>query len=194
MKLVVLDVEGTIITGYNYNAPVDEDGLYKSVIDPSLKARLGELKQLNCKIVIATGTNGSNLDFYQREFERFEIAQYVSAYQPKGHVGMQSKRQKVAAYFSEEKEIQEKENVYFYDDALNNVKSVQSAGFINAFQVTTQLPLATQLLSLVNALKSQATVSGLSLFSSEAKEASQPVLPTRGYNQEDQDRPCCAIM
>lgn len=152
------------------------------------------MKQLNCKIVIATGTNGSNLDFYQREFERFEIAQYVSAYQPKGHADMQSKRQKVEAYFSEEKEIQEKENVYFFDDALNNVKSVQSAGFINAFQVTTQLPLANQLLELVNQLQLEPTESNATLFRSERKAGSQSVLATRGYNQEDQDKPCCAMM
>lgn len=194
MKLVILDIEGTIITEYDYSYPEDDNERFRAKIDQSLGETLGNLVGLGCKIVIATGTDGDNLQYYESQFKRYGVHQHITAYQPRSHAPMQSKKDKVEAYFSEEKEIQEKENVYFFDDALNNVKSVQSAGFINAFQVTTQLPLANQLLELVNQLQLEPTESNATLFRSERKAGSQSVLATRGYNQEDQDKPCCAMM
>ena len=148
--------------------------------------------------MIATGTIGDNLQYYESQFKRYGVHQHITAYQPRSHASMQSKKDKVEAYFLEEKISHD--DVYFFDDAKANVDAVKEAGFNHSFQVTEGDPLTAQLESLVSNLSSSAqqivALSAQRTYASIWQEDSkhQSSRSTRGYNQEDQDKPCCAMM
>lgn len=151
-KLLVLDVEGTLIPSYDIHNP-REDETFPAIIDPSIANSLEALQQLGFIIVLATGTDGEQLDAYKKEFESHNIAQYISAYKPQKHESSDSKHNKLSKY-SEQYGIAA-DDIYFYDDAENNVNDAINNGFTHSTRVTTDNPLHTQLKRFANTLTTQ---------------------------------------
>jgi hypothetical protein len=172
--LVVLDVEGTIITKYRPEGFMGSLSEFQTVyaytdefedihgrqpeqipeIDPRLLGYLRDLCALGSKIVIATGTDGEELETYRRQFDAAGIGRYISFYQPDGHDKSDSKFHKLEKY-QRQFGITDPSRIYFYDDAPSNVSNAISAGFVNSFRVTDESSLADQL-ALNHGLSSQA--------------------------------------
>jgi len=149
-KLLVLDVEGTIITGYDYEKE-NEDKTIPAIIDKNLAVVLEKFSKAGYKIVIATGTDGDNLEYYKKEFKKAGISQFISEYSPTNHERKDSKSDKLSKY-SVEFSIP-KEDIYFFDDGKGNVDEAKSCGFKYSFQVTNGNPLTKQLLELSQEIK-----------------------------------------
>ncbi len=82
--------------------------------------------------------------YYKSEFEKAGIAKYISAYSPEGHDKENSKHHKLNKYCIQFN-VSDKNNVSFFDDALQNVNDAKDVGFTNSFQVTVHDPLSKQL-------------------------------------------------
>ena len=143
-RVIALDVEGTIITGYDFNREVN--GQYPAIIKPELKPVLEALHNSGFIVVLATGTDGDNLEYYKSEFQKAGLDQYISRYSPREHSPSDSKVEKLRKYANEYHAISL--NFYFYDDAQLNVEQAVKAGFVNAYQVNDDAPLHINLLEL----------------------------------------------
>lgn len=78
-KILALDVEGTIITGYDYNAEPDHNGKFPAIIDSDLKNILEKFHNAGFTIVLATGTDSDNLTYYESEFTRYGFNEYIKS-------------------------------------------------------------------------------------------------------------------
>jgi hypothetical protein len=131
-KLLVLDVEATIIIGYESFA--SSDGTFPAVIDSDLVYALQEFFNAGFEIVLATGTSGINLQYYKQQFENNNIGTFFKKYTPDNHSELDSKTDKLRKY--KECYVTSKENIYFFDDAESNIQNAIADGFINSFQVS----------------------------------------------------------
>ena len=145
-KLLVLDVEGTIITNYDYNNALP-DGRFPAVIDPKIKERLENLQKAGFIIVLATGTDGDNLEYYKSQFEAADFLRQISSFSPEGHSSTDSKEDKLLKYAKQYNVTPS--DIYYYDDGKGNIDRAISSGVKNSFQVTEQAPLVNQLNQLV---------------------------------------------
>lgn len=151
MKLLALDIEGTIITNYDYNKMVGDR--FQAIIDSELKNVLALFHHADFKIVCATGTDSDNLAYYKNEFKRAGIDNFIDAYLPQGHEASDSKEVKLTKFT-----IQfgaSAKDVYFFDDAMANVERAIHSGYVNAARVTTSNTLTAQLKKLAATLNLQ---------------------------------------
>lgn len=155
MPLLALDVEGTIICNYDMEAEMDNDGRLPAIIAPSLANTLKQFHERGFTIVLATGTDNDNLKYYQREFQKAGIHPFITSYSPKKHDPRDTKADKIRKY-NEEYRVSADE-IYFFDDAKNNVQAVIDQGYKNAHQVTEINPLEKQLTDLLVRLKRSST-------------------------------------
>jgi HAD superfamily phosphatase (TIGR01681 family) len=188
-KLLVLDVEGTIITAYDSNIEVEDR--YAAIIDKKLRDVLKNFSDAGFEIVLATGTEGDNLDYYEREFEKADIAKFINKYSPDNHSGDDSKVVKLTKY-AQEFNISDKQNIYFFDDAEHNVVDTRNSGFLNSFQVTAQNTLVAQLSELSDRLglkKVGSFPSTVTMFPPKpsTKSESDPLL-----EPESKEKDCCS--
>lgn len=146
MKLLALDIEGTIITEYDYSK--EENGRFPAIIDTALKNLLKRFYDADIKIVLATGTDGADLAYYRSQFQKAGIDQYITAYSPAKHASSDGKEDKLLKY-STQYNINASD-IVFFDDGESNVSRAKSAGFINSFPVNTHNPLVQQLKSLAD--------------------------------------------
>ena len=144
--MLALDVEGTIITSYGEVKLPNEDR-YPAIIDKQLQFILAAFKKAGWFIVLATGTDCENLKYYQNEFIKAKIHQFIDGYSPNNHDKSDSKYQKLDKY-KEQFQIGSKEQCYFYDDSAKNIGAAKENGYKNAFQVTDEHPLVNCLLKL----------------------------------------------
>ncbi len=154
--LLALDVEGTIITGYDFSSQVVGDRS-AAVIHPDLSSILEAFFKAGFIIVLATGTEGDNLSYYQSQFKKAGFAKYITAYKPKRHDPSDSKEVKLAKY--RDQLNSKAEEIYYYDDAQGNVERAIEDGFVNSFRVSENNPLVDQLTSLANRLQIEISVS-----------------------------------
>src|SRR5690348_10191105 len=126
MPLLALDVEGTIICNYDMEAEMDDDGRFPAIIAPSLANILQQFHEQGFTIVLATGTDNDNLKYYEREFKKAGIHHLITSYSPKNHDPRDTKADKIRKY-SEEFQVSANE-IYFLDDAKNNVQAVIEEG------------------------------------------------------------------
>ncbi len=146
-KLLVLDVEGTIIHSCGFDERENQVIIY---IDQRLPDILKKFKEHGFTIVIATGTDGQQLEDYRNEFITRGFDQYIDAYKPNSHDKKDHKSDKLQKY---EKQFNvEKGNIFFFDDGPSNISQAKNLGFQNSYQVTEQSPLTTQLEKLYNKL------------------------------------------
>ncbi len=146
-KLLVLDIEGTIITSYDYGAEPDEEGRFQAEISLELRDVLKTFKESGWYIVTATGTFGSNIDYYQREFKRASIDCLIDAYVPDDHLDSDDKVDKLNHYCRQFQVT--KEDVYYFDDGETNIERARLAGYQNSFQVTQEEALTLRLEKLI---------------------------------------------
>jgi HAD superfamily phosphatase (TIGR01681 family) len=156
-KILVLDVEGTLIPTYDFAADEDVNGHYPAIIDQKdiegnnlhtpIKDLLANLTHKDWTIVLATGTDGDNIAYYQQEFNKagFEIKNEYT--KPINHNPADSKADKLNKW-ADQFGV-EKSQIYFYDDARVNVEAAIAAGYTNAKRVNDANPLAAQLQVLV---------------------------------------------
>lgn len=165
MRVLVLDVEGTIIDSYS-SQQIDLQGFrathYRGYdtatltknedrfrdtanIDPNLKRVLRTIAEAGVKIVLATGTSGlAAMGYYQSQFEAAGFDQYISFYEPTNHNDTDdkvAKLKKYLDYFTDESPFIIESDFYFFDDGSKNVERAQKSGFVNAYQVTPDNPL-----------------------------------------------------
>lgn len=150
-KLLVLDVEGTIITGYDFTTELDNN-TFPAIIDNELQNILKIFAAANFDIVLATGTSGENLKYYENEFKKAGIDTLIKKYSPQDHSNSDSKSDKLLKY-TREFHVSNKQDVYFFDDGASNVENAQKAGFCNSFRVTDQNSLLQQLEKLLDNLQ-----------------------------------------
>jgi len=149
MPLLALDVEGTIITSYDYANSLP-GGLFPAVIDPELKAQLRLFSEKEFTIVLATGTDADNLKYYQGEFIKAGIQEYITAYKPNKHDPKDGKESKLQKY--QDQYRVEPADIYFFDDGEGNVDRAKAAGFVNSCQITDKQSLTMQLKALADRL------------------------------------------
>lgn len=112
-KLLVLDVEGTIISGYDYSRELP-GGRFPAIIDSNIAIQLQKFKDAGgFKIVLATGTDDDNLKYYREQFKVAGIAIDVDS--PITHDRNDSKTDKLRKY-SEQFSVAPND-IYFFDDA-----------------------------------------------------------------------------
>ena len=139
MPILALDVEGTIITGYDYDVEIG-GGRYPAIISPQLPNILKTFKDAGWIIVLATGTSGDNIEYYRGQFQTANIAQYIDAYMPGDHEASDSKVKKLHKY-AEQYRVWNTNQIHFYDDGRGNVDDARLAGY-NATRVSDETPLA----------------------------------------------------
>lgn len=148
VKLLVLDVEGTIIERWepiNGNWDDERDENLRPVVDPSIPDLLQQYKNAGWTIVLATGTGAGgvseNLDRYIREFAKLGLGNVISANQPRSSDPSDGKEDKVRK-FAEEYNVQNRaRDIIFIDDAGANVERVQAEGFPRSYRATAGKPL-----------------------------------------------------
>lgn len=198
MRILVLDVEGTIITNYDLSKKVDKTH-YPAIINSKLKKILKHVSKLGIKIVIATGTDGEeNMEYYKGQFEAAGIAKFISFYKPPEDDKADSKADKLDKYFkyfsAQESEYPslKKSDFYFFDDGKGNIDEAKERGFTHSYLVTEQSPLITIL-----GFEFGFTSSSSSLFKKPNKLLSQvgqhfskkkhPDVGTSGYHEGEEE-------
>lgn len=141
-KLLVLDVEGTLITGYDYLNELS-DGSFPAIIDPQIRVLLENLQTAGFYIVLATGTDGVNLDYYRSQFALAGFLNSISSFSPDEHSPNDSKEDKLLKYAAQYDTALD--DIYYFDDGKGNVERTISKGVKNSFQVTEQEPLVVHL-------------------------------------------------
>jgi hypothetical protein len=182
-KLLVLDVEGTIIEKYLNNYDKVETSLknlgiaaaeaktivssyqakqeivegmeIKPVINPQLSMLLSNFREQGFLIVLNTGA-GDAESMYRKMFEDLGIACYIDHYSSKNNPPNLGKEQRLNRY-CEELKI-DRHNVYFYDDGESVIRKAQIAGFTNSYQVDSNNTLDKQLIILQARLKKEESV------------------------------------
>jgi len=151
-KLLVLDV-GAIITGYDDEHQL-EDGTSPAIIDRELAGIFKNFyEKMGFFVAIAAGMNSDNLDYFKNEFEKAGINEpHVAVYSPKQHLYDDSNINILKQYTKEFFLGNDKDYIYFFDAAENNVENAKMAGFINSFQVTKENTLVKQLSELLDTL------------------------------------------
>lgn len=185
MKVLVLDVEGTIITGYDYKKK-NKDQTFLAIIDSKLKNILTAFKNAGWLILLATGTDNTKLQYYENEFKKAGIHNLINHYSPEAHTKDDSKYQKLNKY-KEQLHIESKNQVYFFDDGNDDVQVAFVNGYQNSFLVTSVKPLTTSLIEL-------AQQENIAIKFPSAKKPgffapeSEPLLP----EQSDEQSNCCS--
>src|SRR5260221_722910 len=93
-RIVVLDI-GTIVTGYDSTHELD-NGKFPAIIDKELAGIFDIFSEAGYFILISTGNNDNNTDYYQGEFVKAGIHEFVKAYSPDEYAN--SKMDKLQQY------------------------------------------------------------------------------------------------
>jgi len=79
MKLLVLDVEGTLAYGWDYENPVTVNGKeqYNMIVEEGVAEHIQEIQKLGCKVALATGVDAGalkakqdTLQFYNEQLKK----------------------------------------------------------------------------------------------------------------------------
>lgn len=140
MKLVVLDLEGTLAYAWDYANPIIKDGQerYPMIVENGVAECIKKLQDMGCKVALATGVDAGKPKKEQDTLQYYEYALkangiHINILEPDNSQGKDSKLDKLNKY-AQQFGIG-KNDIFYFDDGSKVIKECQEAGYSNAQQV-----------------------------------------------------------